>query len=185
MMIKPSYGQLSYEAQLNMQADQLATQAWQTYFCDHPHVHYPDSRCTLYINNAAVNIAYRSYMRWAYSSHDAREYLMDKYKWDVETCEGIDWYSHGTALTSLPHNQQRFVHRFIIDWLPINNRLHERGRIPSATYALCATKTQKLNGTTFTVLRTNTPERNSMNPYAKCLTNTTWTLTCGNCFTKV
>jgi hypothetical protein len=132
-----TYDQLSYEAQLNIQADRLATQAWQTYFCAHPHVHYPDSRCTLYINNAAVNRAYRSYMRRAYSSHDAREYLMDKYKWDVETCEGIDWYSHGTALKSLPHNQQRFVHRFIIDWLPINNRLHVRGRIPSNLCTLC------------------------------------------------
>eukprot|EP00978_Attheya_sp_CCMP212_P007874 scaffold18320_cov37-Attheya_sp.AAC.2 len=32
-----TYGQLSYEAQLNIQADRLATQAWQKYFCDHPH----------------------------------------------------------------------------------------------------------------------------------------------------
>ena len=50
--------QLSYESQLNTQADILATSAWQQYACHHPHVHYPASQCTLYINGEAVNCAY-------------------------------------------------------------------------------------------------------------------------------
>jgi hypothetical protein len=129
--------QLSYESQLNIQADILATSAWQEYACHLPHVHYPASQCTLYINGEAVNRAYRSYMRRAYASHDAREYLMTKYKWDFETCEGIDWYSHGTAIKSLPYNQLRFVQRHIVDWLPVNNRLFERGHIPSNLCTLC------------------------------------------------
>jgi hypothetical protein len=100
--------QLDYESRLNIQADILATSAWQQYACHKKHVHYPSSQCTLYINGEAVNRAYRSYMRRAYASHDAREYLMTKYKWDFETCEGIDWYSHGTAIKSLPYNQLIF-----------------------------------------------------------------------------
>jgi hypothetical protein len=128
---------LSYASQLNIQADRLATSAWETYRCHMAHIHYPSSQCTLYINGEAVNRAYRSYMRRAYSSHDAREYLMTKYKWDFATCEGIDWYSHGTAIKSLPYNQLRFVQRHIIDWLPLNNRLFERGRIPSNLCTLC------------------------------------------------
>jgi hypothetical protein len=62
---------------------------------------------------------------------------MMKYKWDFETCKGIDWYSHGTAIKSLPYNQLRFVQRHIVDWLPVNNRLFERGRIPSNLCTLC------------------------------------------------
>jgi hypothetical protein len=133
--------QLSYPSQLNVHADWLATQAYEKYSGVHPqHVHYPASQCTLYINNKAVNRAYRAYrayMRRAYSSHDAREYLMEKYKWDHHTCENIDWYSHGIAIKSLPCNQLRFLQRHIIDWLPVNNRLFERGRSPSNLCTLC------------------------------------------------
>eukprot|EP00978_Attheya_sp_CCMP212_P034918 scaffold149325_cov37-Attheya_sp.AAC.1 len=47
-----TYDQLSYEAQLNIQSDRLATQAWQKYYFAHPHVHYPDSQYnTIQLNN--------------------------------------------------------------------------------------------------------------------------------------
>eukprot|EP00978_Attheya_sp_CCMP212_P036405 scaffold164862_cov35-Attheya_sp.AAC.2 len=136
-------------------------------------IHYPSSQCTLYIKNEAVNRAYRSYMRRAYSSHDARKYLMQKYKWDLKTCEGIDWYSHSTAIKSLPYNQLRFVQRHIIDWLPINNRLFARGRIPSNLCAHSAMKDPKPKDIIYIAPKdiiyiapkTNTQEQNCMNPY--------------------
>jgi hypothetical protein len=128
---------LTYEATLNIEADLLATRAWQHHYKHHEHVHYPASQCTLYINKLAVNRSYRAYLRRAYASHDTREYLMDKFKWDQSQCERIDWYSHATAIKNLPHNQLRFVQRFIIDWLPVNNRMHQRDRAPSNLCGLC------------------------------------------------
>ena len=129
--------ELSYEARLNIQADILATRAWKHHKCGHKHVHYPASECSLFINNKVITRAYRVQMRRAYSSHNTREYLMDKFHWSSDTITTIDWYSHGTSIAALPHNQLRFVQRFIIDWLPYNNRLHERGQSPSNLCTTC------------------------------------------------
>jgi hypothetical protein len=128
---------LTYQAKLNIRADTLATQAYQKYYRHQPHVHYPASKCTLYINKLAVNRSYRAYLRRAYASHDTRAYLTDKFKWSRAQCENIDWYSHGTSIKSLTPNQLRFVQRFIIDWLPVNNRLHIRGRAPTNLCGIC------------------------------------------------
>jgi hypothetical protein len=100
---------LTYQAKLNIRADELATQAYQKYYRHTPHVHYPASKCTLYINKLAVNRSYRSYLRRAYASHDARAYLTEKFNWTHAQCENIDWYSHGTSIKSLTPNQLRFV----------------------------------------------------------------------------
>jgi hypothetical protein len=81
-------------------------------------------------------------MRQAYTSHNTRQYLTEKYQWTDALCEDIDWYSHGTALKRLPHNQRRFVQRFIINWLPYNKRLHERGSSPTDTCTLCNIETE-------------------------------------------
>jgi hypothetical protein len=90
--------QLSYESQLNIKADLLATKAWQQYRCGHPLVHYPASKCSLIIDNEAITRSYRTTMRKAYSSQEIRQYLTKKYKWKKETCTTIDWYSHGSAI---------------------------------------------------------------------------------------
>eukprot|EP00978_Attheya_sp_CCMP212_P040425 scaffold220484_cov33-Attheya_sp.AAC.1 len=85
---------LTYEAKLNIEADLLATRAWQHHYNHQEHVHYPASQCTLYINKLAVNRSYRSYLRRAYTSHDTREYLMDKFKWDQAQCERTSQRDH-------------------------------------------------------------------------------------------
>eukprot|EP00978_Attheya_sp_CCMP212_P031133 scaffold116596_cov73-Attheya_sp.AAC.1 len=95
----------TYEVKLNIEADLLATNAWQHHYKHQEYVHYPASQCTLYINKLAVNRSYRTYLCRAYASHDTRDYLMDKFKWDQAQCERIDWYSHATAIKNLPHNQ--------------------------------------------------------------------------------
>lgn len=128
---------LSYESQLNIKADLLATKAWQQNKCGHKFVHYPASRCSLIIDNEAITRSYRTTMRKAYSSQEIRQYLTTKYKWQKETCTTIDWYSFGSAIASLPPNQLRFVQRFIIDWLPINKRLQQRDRAPCNKCTRC------------------------------------------------
>jgi hypothetical protein len=128
---------LSYESQLNIKADALATKAWEQNKCGHPFIHYPDSKCSLIIDKAAVTRAFRPTMRKAYSSQEIRQYLTTKYEWRQDTCTTIDWYSHGSAIEALPPNQQRFVQRFIIDWLPVNNRLQERDRAPCNKCTRC------------------------------------------------
>eukprot|EP00978_Attheya_sp_CCMP212_P010158 scaffold24367_cov73-Attheya_sp.AAC.2 len=95
---------LSYEARLNIQADLLATRAWQRHFTGHKHVHYPASQCSFYINNQVITRAYCKTMRRAYASHHTNTYLHEKYKWDDAQCESVDWYSHGSSIGCLPHN---------------------------------------------------------------------------------
>eukprot|EP00978_Attheya_sp_CCMP212_P019720 scaffold55509_cov43-Attheya_sp.AAC.1 len=77
---------LTYEAKLNIEADLLATRAWQHHYKHQEHVHYPASQCTLYINKLAVNRSYRSYLRRAYASHDTREYIRGGQNPEIKLC---------------------------------------------------------------------------------------------------
>eukprot|EP00978_Attheya_sp_CCMP212_P000602 scaffold1173_cov37-Attheya_sp.AAC.1 len=52
------------EARLNIQADLLATRAWQRHYTGYKHVHYPaPSQCSFYINSQVITRAYRKTMR--------------------------------------------------------------------------------------------------------------------------
>jgi hypothetical protein len=53
---------LSLETKLNIEADLLATRAWQRHFRHQEFVYYPAAQCSFFINNAAVTKNYRSYM---------------------------------------------------------------------------------------------------------------------------
>ena len=128
---------LSYEARLNIQADLLATRAWQKHYKGHDHVHYPASKCSFYINDQVITRAYRKTMRRAYASHHTSTYLQGKYNWDDKLIKSIDWYSHGSSLACLPHNILRFTQRFIIDWLPRNQTLFDRNSSPTNLCQIC------------------------------------------------
>lgn len=58
-------------------------------------------------------------MRHASSSQHMRQYLQDKYKWNDQTIESIDWNAHGTALKYLPSNIKRTTIKLIHRWLPV------------------------------------------------------------------
>ena len=133
---------LSYEARLNIQADLLATRAWQRHFTGHKHVHYPASQCSFYINNQVITRAYRKTMRRAYASHHTSTYLHEKYKWDDAQCESVDWYSHGSSIGCLPHNILRFTQRFIINWLPRNKTLFDRNSSPTNLCQTCKSEVE-------------------------------------------
>ena len=128
---------LSYEARLNIKADILATKAWQKHKKGHDFIHYPASQCSLTVRKEAITRNYRPYMRTLTSSIHTREYLTRKFQWTSAECENIDWYSHGTAIKSLTSSQKRFVKKFIINWLPVNKTMFERGKSPTENCTRC------------------------------------------------
>jgi hypothetical protein len=92
------------------------------------------STATLLINGIEVVSNLPSAIRRASTTQDLRAYMEKKYKWTTATADNIDWHCHGTALSRLKGSKQRFIHKFIHEWTPVNGH-KSQGHQGSA--ALC------------------------------------------------
>jgi hypothetical protein len=78
------------------------------------------SNIDLIINNHKVSSKYLEELRLAAAKPALWKYYQDKYRWNDECINNIDWTAHGHAISSLTGRQQKTTLQFIHKWLPLN-----------------------------------------------------------------
>lgn len=115
------YQLLSRPAQLNVIADELATEAYiplpsTKYF------EFPANRANLVINGAPITSKITEQLRLSSRRTDIIPYMVTKFKWAPHIPDLIWWKIHGLALKKCsPENRTR-IQKFNFDRLPTNHR---------------------------------------------------------------
>jgi len=115
-----------YESRLNNMADKLATKGRERVIKGEKmaaqHHSYPGAVVTLKMGGHAVlNSVAKTTKKWAHH-RSTKIYLKEKYNWDTETFELINWNAQKMALDGLTWGQQIVVMKLIHRWLPTNDR---------------------------------------------------------------
>jgi hypothetical protein len=113
--------ELPWEAQLNIEADALATEARNEITDDSTATfhQYPASRVMLYIEGKPITRNISKEIRNAWTTQDLREYMTEQFGWKKSTADDIDWYSHGSTLSSYEYYQHMFCVKLIHKRLPL------------------------------------------------------------------
>ena len=116
----------NYESRLNDQADKLATKGREIVLQGkkeaNKHHIYPGAIITLKMGGSVVlNNVVKTAKKWAHKN-SAKIYLKEKYGWNEEAFESINWGGHKMALDGLTWTQQIVVMKLIHRWLPTNSR---------------------------------------------------------------
>jgi hypothetical protein len=115
---------LSRPAQLNVKADELATEASkQDYIPDY--YKFPASKVNIYINNIAITSNTSNIWRRAHLSQDFREYITKRHKWKINTAAKIWWKIIGVALEKFSFNDQIRIQKVMFDRLPTNHHANK------------------------------------------------------------
>ena len=114
------YHELPLPAQLNIDADHITTEyatANQTN-TDTPLL--PGAIAQLHSPQGTISSHLKPSLRRIASLEPMKQYMMDKYDWDHNTLESINWQSHSRSIRAM-HRYNNFISKFIHDWLPVNN----------------------------------------------------------------
>ena len=114
---------LSWEANLNILCDAMASSSLQT-ATPHPLV-TPTPLCPLQliINDAAVTSHYRSRLAQATSQPALKAYLIRKHAWSSVVFDSIHWKAHEKAMASFSISHKPFICKLIHDHLPLGKRV--------------------------------------------------------------
>jgi ribonuclease HI len=124
---KPKSGRLSYDAQLNCLADELAKQ--QNDKMLHPYTkHYPNCP-QLKINNMTVTRESKTWIKDTAGKIPIQQYYHDKFKWTSVIFESIHWTAQQTELKRYEANDQRRILKFVHGWLPTYDRLYPKAHL--------------------------------------------------------
>jgi hypothetical protein len=101
-----SYANLSTQAKMNMQTDELAEQYRENHRGPHQKSHLsqpcaepiPGQSIQLVVNGYAVSQAHAHWIRFQVTGYDMRQYLQDRHDWDRPTWENIDWFGFEKAI---------------------------------------------------------------------------------------
>ena len=123
---KKSYKELPRPAQLNVQADQLATIALQHQFWNKNHkpIFDPMPHCKIYLRrNEEFHCSNElKTLRWSKSINKLQTYLCNRHQWERKTIKAIDWegFKRARKRTKDIHS---FTTKWICRWLAVNTRL--------------------------------------------------------------
>ena len=105
---------LSTYANLNIDADHLATTSATTPI----NTHVSSLPFAVYVKAKYIHNKIDHHIRQQSHADEAREFLMQKYKWSKITIKSIDWETQRNTINKLPHAIQRTCLRFIHHRLP-------------------------------------------------------------------
>lgn len=122
--IKP-YSELAREAQLNIDADRIATVFAHSNYIQQKY--YPPScvSASLYIDSVAITARYKECLRHAMHFPALKKYMTVKWDWTDRTVDQIWWQVHGQALKRLSHADRQKIQKFNFYHLPTNRRLNK------------------------------------------------------------
>jgi exonuclease III len=122
-----SYDQLSLDAQLNVDADRLAGDYQQRKGAPHPEVpRFPHNPAQLVLSGQTITAGYKGRIRYAASSPALLQTIKERYNWDDQVIQMIDWPAHSSAIRS-KHKQRVIIIKLIHDITPTNRRVARYG----------------------------------------------------------
>lgn len=115
---------LSWEAQLNVTADALATSMSQQSYYNIPYSIFPTTKIQLRLDDQAITSNYKECLRTAYLTQDMHEYYQQKFNWESSVVDDIWWDTFGNTIKRLSHTDRQKIQKFHIRRLPSNKRRH-------------------------------------------------------------
>jgi hypothetical protein len=129
---------LPWEAQLNVQADALATDYLDNYADPSKLVPFiPASHASLIIDGETITRRFATRLRQAASSPRLCQRLMTRNAWTPNTFRSINWLVPGKALDTLEHSAQIFIVKLAHDHLPTRRHMRRIGRAESDKCPAC------------------------------------------------
>ena len=116
-----AFEELSLPAQLNVEADELASQ-----------YRYPSSTSATKVSlvegtvallhgpDGTITANYRAALRRCYNEPLIREHICNKHEWTHDTWQLVDWTSHCSAVRA-HFSRRHFLSKFLHNWLPLGS----------------------------------------------------------------
>jgi hypothetical protein len=129
---------LPWEAQMNVQADQLATDYLDNYADPSKLVpSIPASQASLSINGETINRRYAQRLRLASNGPALRQRIMLRNQWTYNTFRSINWEVPNSALDTMENSAQIFIIKFAHDHLPTRRHMHRIGKAETDKCPAC------------------------------------------------
>jgi hypothetical protein len=113
-------GPLSFDASLNVQADQLATASLQ--LPQHHKLDMPNTKATLLIQDKVVTSHHSQQIREAYHLIALKKHYKNLNSWDEGVFDTVWWEAHGMALSTLRPGELTTIQKLLQHRLPCNRR---------------------------------------------------------------
>ena len=118
------YASLSLLAQLNVDADSLASAYQESFSSRSPFVILaPHVRAHLVFRDGTVTSKYADAVETEATGVPLMEYLRVRNGWTIPVFDTIDWHAHGTMLKRMPTKRSHLI-KFVHDILPTTGRLN-------------------------------------------------------------
>jgi hypothetical protein len=124
---RTEYNKLNLQAQLNVDADRLASEYQDRYGQVLPIVlRFPHTAAQLHLSNhGTCTYRYHQNLRRSETERPLLEYIITRNKWTHSQAETIDWDAHERAIKS--HNKKRIhITKLVHDILPTNKNVHRQ-----------------------------------------------------------
>jgi len=120
------FHQLSPDAQLNVECDWHAGSLLPKLLRLHKPVHLqlPLTSANLYIHGQLIVRDFQYQLWYAACFPDYWLYLCQKFQWRSEDSEEVNWLAFSFAIRQFQANDQRQLHKFLHDWLPLNAAIY-------------------------------------------------------------
>jgi hypothetical protein len=129
---------LTRPAQLNILANELASEVLADLRAGQPIEFYPLPACRIYLRDGTGHITRyeKCTLTNAFPEYEIRAYLQQRNGWNAHTLDSINWTLYQAAISALTNQVHTFVIKLSHDWLPVGVREHTYGA-PNATCPKC------------------------------------------------
>ena len=129
---KIPYHKLSRPSQLNVQADELATEALRDQQWDHTPIFFPMPNCKVYLKSQGIYQCNHELVtcRTAIPLQQSKSYFKRRYQWTEHVYDLIDWnaFRNTRKRMDIIHT---FVTKLVTGWLPVHHRQARMENIPA------------------------------------------------------
>jgi hypothetical protein len=126
---------ITFDAQLNIMADALATQ--QREHMQKPVTRVTGDHCHLVIKDRYITRDSKRWLLRKAGEIPIQHYYQKKYGWSPTVFNSIHWDMQHKALLTYRLSDQRRLLKFAHDWLPTNQRLYREGQEQTPACRLC------------------------------------------------
>ena len=126
-----SYEQLSLLAQLNVDADEMATQYQRHHGNPRPHVLLTDTAGVgLSTSDGSITKNFAQTIRYQASAPELQQYIQDQNKWNLQVFNSVNWPAHGTSLRARIDKRTHLI-KLVHGILPTGKVLHRKDTLRS------------------------------------------------------
>ena len=107
--------ELDISAKINIEVDIEATTKTRTPIIRH----LLSAPFAIYIKGRYIPQKFERQLRQQHFKEEAKQFLMHKYAWNLQTFQSINWNSHDKSIHNTRYSHKRFITRFIHHRLPV------------------------------------------------------------------